>query len=64
MAQGLVMLGALVAAAPAIWLALQAVASDTVDALPALWVGIGVGVAVFAFGIAIGSAVFERRSTR
>ncbi|WP_331709255.1 hypothetical protein [Microbacterium sp. T32] len=64
MAQGLVMLGALLAAAPAIWLALQAVASDTVDALPALWVGIGVGVAVFAFGIAIGSAVFERRSTR
>ena len=64
LAQGLVMAGALLSAAPAIWLAWQAVTSDTADAFLALWAGLGVGVVVCAAGVVIGAAQFERRGTR
>ncbi len=63
-AQGLVMVGALLCAAPAIWFAWQAVASDTADALLALWTGLGIGAAVFVAGVGIGAVQFERRGTR
>lgn len=64
LAQGLVMAGALVAAAPALWFAWQAVASDTADAFLALWAGLAAGGVVLIAGIAIGAAQFERRGTR
>ncbi len=62
--QALVMIGALLAASPAIWFAWQAVASDTADAFAALWAGLGAGVVVLLVGVAVGAAQFERRGTR
>ena len=56
LSQGLVMVGAMVAASPSIWFAWQAVASDTADAFAALWAGLGVGVVVFVVGVAAGAA--------
>ncbi|KQR85691.1 hypothetical protein [Microbacterium sp. Leaf179] len=64
MAQGLVMVGALLAAAPAIWLTWRAVAGDSIDAMFALAVGVGAGLVVLVAGVAIGAALFERRGTR
>lgn len=63
-AQALVMLGSLLAASPAIWLAGRALASDTEDAVGALWAGLTAGVIVLVVGIAVGAFLFERRGTR
>lgn len=64
MAQGLVMAGAVLAASPALWFAWEALPSDTADAFPALWAGLGAGVLVLLVGIVVGAAQFERRGTR
>ncbi len=64
MAQGLVMAGAIVTAAPAGWLTWQAIEGKTIDSMFALWIGVGAGAFVLIVGIAIGALLFERRGTR
>jgi ABC-2 type transport system permease protein len=64
LAQCLVMLGSLLAASPALWFAGRALASDTEDAVVALWAGVAAGVIVLVVGVAVGAALFERRGTR
>jgi ABC-2 type transport system permease protein len=64
MAQGLVMAGSVVAAAPALWFAWQAITSDAADAFLALRTGLGAGALVFLVGVAVGAVEFERRGTR
>ncbi len=64
MAQGLVMAGAIVTAAPAGWLTWQAIEGETIDSMFALWIGVGAGAFVLIVGIAIGALLFERRGTR
>jgi ABC-2 type transport system permease protein len=63
-AQGLVLVGSIAAAAPALWWGWLALTRDVSYAVPAMWAGIGGGVLVLVVGIAIGSAVFERRGSR
>lgn len=63
-AQALVMVGALAAAAPALWFAWQAATSDTADTYLALWSGLVAGGVVLVGGVAVGAALFERRGTR
>jgi ABC-2 type transport system permease protein len=63
-AQGVVMVGALVVSAPVLlcgWLALR---GDAASATLALWVGLVIGFGVLAVGVGIGSIVFERRGGR
>jgi ABC-2 type transport system permease protein len=62
--QGLVMLGAIALSAPALWWGWLALNGDIEAATVALWGGLGIGVLVLVIGIAIGSAVFERRGGR
>ncbi|MCC2034160.1 hypothetical protein [Microbacterium allomyrinae] len=63
-AQALVMLGVLVVTAPVLWWAWLALGGDTEAATTALWGGIAIGLGVLVIGVAIGSAVFERRGGR
>jgi ABC-2 type transport system permease protein len=63
-AQCLVMLGAIVLTAPVLWWGWLALGGDTEAAGMALWGGLAIGVGVLLTGIAIGSAVFERRGGR
>ncbi|MGN7187292.1 hypothetical protein [Microbacterium enclense] len=63
-AQGLVMLGAMLTALPAGWLTWQAIGGATVDSVLALWVGVGAGAFVLVVGIGLGAVVYERRATR
>jgi ABC-2 type transport system permease protein len=62
--QGLVLLGSIVAAAPSAWWGWLALTRDASYAMASMWAGIGAGVLVLVAGIAIGSAVFERRGSR
>jgi len=62
--QAMVMLGAIVLSAPALWWGWLALHGDTDAAIMALWSGLAIGVAVLVIGIAIGAAVFERRGGR
>ncbi len=63
-AQGLVMLGAVLTALPAGWLTWQAIDGTAIDAMFALWVGAGAGALVLILGIVVGAVVYERRATR
>nr|WP_307330777.1 hypothetical protein [Microbacterium sp. SORGH_AS_1204] len=63
-AQGLVMLGAVLTALPAGWLTWQAIDGDTIDSVLALWVGVGAGAFVLVVGILLGAVIYERRATR
>ncbi len=63
-AQGMVMVGAVVLSAPALWWGWLALTDDIEAATMSLWGGLAVGVTVLVVGIAIGSAVFERRGGR
>ena len=63
-AQGVVMLGAIALSAPALWWGWLALNGDIEAATMTLWGGLGIGVLVLVIGIAIGSAVFERRGGR
>lgn len=63
-AQGLVLLGALAATAPALWWGWLALTDDPSYAFAAMWAGIGAGVVVLLIGVATGAAVFERRGGR
>lgn len=62
-AQGLVLVGALVLSGPVLWWGWLAVWSDIGYAGWALWGGAGIGVVVLAIGLAVGSAVFEHRES-
>lgn len=62
--QALVLLGAIVLSAPALWWAWLALTRDVSYAIAALWGGVAVGVIVLTAGVAIGAAVFERRGDR
>lgn len=64
LAQGVVLFGALVMSAPALWLGWLTLSVDTSYAWDALWVGVGVGVVVLLAGIFGGGAVFERSGGR
>lgn len=63
-AQGLVMAGAIAAALPSILLTWRAIGGDTIDAMFAMWVGVGAGGVVLIVGVAVGAALFEHRATR
>ncbi len=63
-AQGLVMAGAIATALPSILLTWGAIGGDTIDAMLAMWVGIGAGAVVLVIGVTVGSVLFEGRATR
>ena len=50
--------------APTLWWAWLALSRDISYAMPALWAGVGTGLAVLICGIAIGSLLFRRRGAR
>ncbi|MGZ8804849.1 MAG: hypothetical protein ACXWZG_06065, partial [Microbacterium sp.] len=62
--QSLVMLGAIALSAPALWWGWLALNGDVESATMALWGGLAIGVAVLIIGVAVGSAVFDRRGGR
>lgn len=64
LAQAVVLLGAIVLSAPALWFAWRALSDDPSFAWTALWTGLGVGFVVLLAGIFGGGAVFERRGGR
>ncbi|MCR2793074.1 hypothetical protein NQ156_08400 [Microbacterium sp. zg.Y625] len=63
-AQALVLIGALVAAVPALWWGWLALTSDPGDTWISLWAGVVAGVAVLLAGVFVGGRVFERASGR
>jgi ABC-2 type transport system permease protein len=62
--QALVLLGAVVLSAPALWFGWLTLSVDVSYATATLWAGIGGGVIVLAAGIAVGAAVFQRGGNR
>jgi ABC-2 type transport system permease protein len=64
LSQGLVLLGAIAASAPSLWWGWLALTADVSYAMASMWAGITAGVVILAIGVAIGSAVFERRGSR
>ncbi|MBD7956727.1 hypothetical protein H9651_03685 [Microbacterium sp. Sa4CUA7] len=64
MSQALVLVGALVAAFPALWWGWLALTGDASEAWVAFWVGAVSGVVVLVAGVLIGGRIFERGSTR
>lgn len=64
LAQGLVIVGALVLTVPAFWRAWLSLTSDVDAAWTALWVGLAVGLGVLLVGILAGGLVFERSGGR
>ncbi|MDT3331065.1 hypothetical protein Q9S78_10300 [Microbacterium sp. KSW-18] len=62
--QALVLLGAILLSAPALWWGWLSLAGDEDEAWTSFWSGVGVGAAVLVVGVAIGGALFERRTSR
>lgn len=62
LAQGGVLIGALVLSAPAFWWGWLAITSDIAFAQTALWGGLGIGVLVLVLGVVGGGWAFRRRS--
>ncbi|WP_282836839.1 hypothetical protein [Microbacterium flavum] len=62
--QGVVLLGAIVFSAPALWLGWLTLTSDAALAWATLWTGVGIGLLVLLAGILTGGAVFSRRGGR
>ncbi|KAA9086986.1 hypothetical protein [Microbacterium radiodurans] len=62
--QGIVLVGTLLVALPALWFAWHALSGDPDASWLALAVGAGAGLLVLVAGIAIGGAVFDRRGDR
>lgn len=63
LAQSLVLGGAIVVSIPTLWWAWSAVSDDPSYGLAALVGGIATGLVVLGVGLAVGSTVFERRSS-
>ena len=63
-AQGAVMLGALVVSAPVLWCAWLTLQGDMDAATAALWSGLAIGLSVLTAGVTVGAIVFERRGGR
>ncbi|MCO7202182.1 hypothetical protein NH287_01455 [Microbacterium sp. CnD16-F] len=63
-AQAAVLFGAIILSVPALWSGWLALGGDEGAAWTSFWAGMGVGVTVLAVGIAVGGAVFERRTSR
>ena len=64
LSQGIVLVGAIVLSAPALWLGWVTVTSDENAAWGALWAGLATGVVVLIAGVAAGGAYFSRRGGR
>lgn len=64
LSQGLVMLGAVLASAPALWYGWIALTRDVEAAIPSLWAGLAAGLGVLLIGVAAGSILFARRGGR
>src|SRR5690606_21371035 len=64
LAQGLVLLGALLVSAPVLWWAWLAIIDGSGSATLALWSGLGIGTVVLVLGVLIGAAAFRRRDVR
>jgi ABC-2 type transport system permease protein len=64
LAQGVVLVGALVLSIPALWWGWRALTVDIQEADTALWGGLGIGVGVLAVGLAAGAVAFTRRSSQ
>ena len=62
--QCLVMLGAVIVTAPALWCAWVALTDDIDSAMLALWAGLAAGFGVLIIGVTAGSMVFSRRGGR
>jgi ABC-2 type transport system permease protein len=63
-AQSVVLVGAIVVAAPALWWGWLAMTRDISYATVAMWGGAAIGLLVLAAGVAVGSFAFERRGGR
>ncbi|MET0736255.1 MAG: hypothetical protein ABWY55_11540 [Microbacterium sp.] len=63
-AQGVVLLGAIVVTAPVLWWSWLAIDSDIDYAMTALWGGLAIGLGILIIGVAVGSLVYERRGGR
>jgi ABC-2 type transport system permease protein len=64
LAQGLVLVGAIVLSAPALWWGWLTLTQDVSYADVALWGGLGIGLVVLVLGVLVGGRVFERGSGR
>lgn len=64
LAQGLVLLGAVVLSVPALWFGWLSLTASADSAWIALWVGVGIGLVVLLAGVFGGGAVFERSGGR
>lgn len=64
LAQGLVLLGAVLLSVPALWWAWLSVSHSTQWAWTALWGGVGIGGGVLLIGIVLGGWIFRRRGAR
>lgn len=64
LAQGVVLVGAIVVSAPALWLGWAALSGDEDAAWAALWTGLATGLVVLVAGVAGGGAYFSRRGGR
>lgn len=63
-AQALVMVGAILLSAPALWLGWLTVTQDVAHADATMWTGLGSGVLVLLLGVGLGAWIFERRGER
>jgi ABC-2 type transport system permease protein len=63
-AQGVVMLGAIVVTLPVLWWGWIALTSDIDAAMTAMWAGLAIGLGMLMVGLAIGSALFDHRGSR
>lgn len=64
LAQGVVLVGAVIFSAPPLWFAWLTLTEDPAEARTALWTGTAMGVVVLTAGILIGGWIFERGSGR
>lgn len=62
LAQGLVLLGAIVTSSPVLWWAWLAAIGRVQFSAAALWGGLVIGVAVLVAGVLVGAAAYERRT--
>lgn len=64
LAQGVVLFGALVLSAPAMWWGWVALSGDVDEAWTGLWGGLAIGLVVLLAGVIAGGAVFDRSGGR